>query len=440
MKKGANRREFIRQLGLVSLAAGVGTAFPVDSYSQEGLESLIKSSKNTKLKIYNGRVITPYRIIPQGTVVVIGGKIAEVSKGNIEVPGAIEIDAKGKNVSPGFIDLHVHGGGGHSFLDGSVNSFLKVAEMHAKHGTTSMYPTALSGELEELYKNLEIYASADKINEIGAQFLGVFLEGPYYSMEQKGAQNPKYIRDPKPEEYKEILSQTSVIKRWDSAPEREGAIEFIRYISSQGILPSYGHTSAVYEDILPAFENGCTLATHLYSGMNGVTRRDSFRFAGGVESAFLIDEMNVEVIADGRHLPASLLKLIYERKGADRIALVTDSMRAAGMPDGESILGSREKGMKVIVEDGVAKLPDRSSFAGSVATTDRLVRTMRSLANVPLTDAVRMMTITPANIMGVSNHKGSLVPGKDADILIFDDDIQIEKTIINGKIVYDKSK
>src|SRR5690606_11704868 len=207
---------------------------------------------------------------------------------------------------------------------------------------------------------------------------------------------------------------------------------------SKGVLPSMGHTSAVYEDVLVAYENGYTLATHLYSGMAGVTRRDSFRYAGGVESAFLIDEMSVEVIADGKHLPASLLKLIYQTKGPDRIALVTDSMRAAGMTEGESILGSREKGIKVIIYNGVAMLPDKSSFAGSVATTDRLVRTIRELAEVPITDAVRMMTSTPANIMGVSDHKGSLVPGKDADILIFDEDVQIDKTIIKGKIIYNR--
>lgn len=439
MNKGQYRREFLQKLGLISLAVGTGTAFPIISFGQANGEALISNNENSKLKIYNGRVITPYRIIPQGTVVAIGGKITEVGEGNIEVPGAIEIDAKGLNVSPGFIDLHVHGGGGHAFLDGSVNAFLKIAEAHAQHGTTSMYPTALSGDIEELYKNLEIYEVADKKNDLGAQFLGMFLEGPYYSMEQRGAQNPRYIRDPDPEEYKEILSRTSVIKRWDSAPERKGALEFARYIRSKGVLPSLGHTNAVYEEILVAFEYGYTLATHLYSGMAGVTRRDSFRFAGGVQSAYLIDEMNVEVIADGRHLPASLLKLIYQQKGAGRIALVTDSMRAAGMPDGESILGSRENGIKVIVEDGVAKLPDRSSFAGSVATTDRLVRTMITLADVPLKDAVRMMTITPANIMGVADRKGSLIPGKDADILIFDDNIQIEKTIIKGKVVYNKN-
>lgn len=436
--KGKNRREFIQKLGLASLAAGSGM-FSIDSFSKTNPQEKIQSNAESRVKIFNGRIITPYRSIPNGIIVVENGKIISVGNSNVEVPGAVEIDAKGMIISPGFIDLHVHGGGGHSFLDGSVESFLKVAETHAKHGTTSMYPTALSGEIEELYKNLEIYELADKQNTKGAQFLGVFLEGPYYSMKQKGAQDPRYIRDPNPKEYKEILERTSVIKRWDSAPERKGALEFARYLQSKGVLPSMGHTNAVYEEVLIAFENGYKLATHLYSGMAGVTRRDSFRFAGGVESAFLIDEMSVEVIADGKHLPASLLKLIYQRKGPDRIALVTDSMRAAGMPDGDSILGSLKNGIKVIVEDGVAKLPDRKAFAGSVATTNRLVRTMINLADVPLNDAVRMMSSSPANIMGISDKKGSLVPGKDADILIFNDDIQIDKTIIQGQVVYSKN-
>ncbi len=433
--KNENRREFIRKIGATSLAVG-GGLLPIMSFAQMGYA---QSQQNKKLKIFNGRVITPYRVLPSGTVVVENGKITEVSETNLDVPGAIEIDAKGLNISPGFIDLHVHGGGGHSFLDGTVEAYLKAAEMHARHGTTAMYPTATSGGKEELFRNLEVYEIADAQNTRGAQFMGMFLEGPYYSMEQRGAQDPRYIRNPDPEEYKEILSRTSVIKRWDSAPEKEGSLEFARYLKSKGVMASMGHTNAVYEDVLVAFENGYSLATHLYSGMAGVTRRNSFRFAGGVQSAFLIDEMNVEVIADGKHLPAPLLKLIYKRKGADKIALVTDSMRAAGMPDGDSILGSLENGIKVIVEDGVAKLPDRTSFAGSVATTDRLVRTMVTLADVPLKDAVRMASITPANIMGIADRKGSLVPGKDADILIFDNDIQIEKTIIGGNVVYSRN-
>ncbi len=198
------------------------------------------------------------------------------------------------------------------------------------------------------------------------------------------------------------------------------------------------HTDAIYEEVLEAFENGYTLATHLYSAMSGVTRRNAFRYAGVIESAFLLDEMDVEIIADGIHLPAPLLKLVYKIKGADRTALITDAMRAAGMPPGESVLGHLQHGLKVIVEDGVAKLPDRTSFAGSVATADRLVRTMVTLADVPLIDAVRMITLTPARILEISDKKGSLAAGKDADVVIFDSTIRVEMTMVKGRIVYDR--
>ena len=158
--------------------------------------------------------------------------------------------------------------------------------------------------------------------------------------------------------------------RWSAAPELKGAIAFARYMKSKGILTSIAHSDAIYEEVVEAFENGYSLVTHLYSGMSGVTRRKAFRYAGVIESAFIIDEIDVEIIADGIHLPPPLLKLVYKIKGADRTALITDAMRAAGMPPGESVLGSLRNGIKVIVEDGVAKLPDRESFAGSVATAD----------------------------------------------------------------------
>lgn len=198
-----------------------------------------------------------------------------------------------------------------------------------------------------------------------------------------------------PDEYKEILSHSSSIRRWSAAPELEGAIEFGKYIKAKGILPAIAHTDAIYEEALEAFNNGFTLATHLYSAMSGVTRRNAYRYAGVIETAFIIDEMDVEIIADGVHLPAPLLKLIYKIKGADRTVLITDAMRAAGMPEGDSILGNIHDGIKVIVEDGVAKLPDRSSFAGSVATADRLVRTMIHMAEVPLHEAITMIDHYP---------------------------------------------
>jgi N-acetylglucosamine-6-phosphate deacetylase len=187
-----------------------------------------------------------------------------------------------------------------------------------------------------------------------------------------------------------------------------------------------------------AFENGYTLATHLYSGMSGVTRRNAYRYAGVIESAYLIDDMDVEIIADGIHLPPPLLKLVYKIKGPGKTALITDAMRAAGMPAGESILGGLKNGLKVIVEDGVAKLPDRSAFAGSVATANLLVRNMIKMANIPLLEAVQMAATTPAAIMKIVDKKGSLVNDKDADISIFDADINVKMTMIKGKIVFDK--
>ena len=392
-----------------------------------------------RLKIFNGKIITPDKIIDGGSVFVTGDTITAVSNTDIEVEDAIEINANGKYISPGFIDIHVHGGGGHDFMDGTETAFLAIAETHARYGTTSMLPTTLSASKEEILQTLAVYEDANRNNVNGAQFLGMHLEGPYLSMNQRGAQDPKYIRDPNPEEYKEILSSSSSIKRWSAAPELKGALEFARYIKSKGVLPALAHTDAIYEEAAEAFENGYTLATHFYSAMSGVTRRNAFRYAGVVEAAYLIDEMDVEIIADGIHLPAPLLKLVYKIKGADRTALITDAMRAAGMPEGESILGSLHNGLKVIVEDGIAKLPDRSSFAGSVATADRLVRSMINMAGIPLIDAVKMITATPARILNVLDKKGTLAKGKDADIIIFDDNINVEMTIVKGRIIMNRA-
>ena len=389
------------------------------------------------IKIFNGNILTPYRMIKNGTVVITGRQIAQVSERDIETPNAVEIDAKGNYISPGFIDMHIHGGGGYDFMDGTEEAFLKIAETHVRYGTTSMVPTTLTSEKEDLLRTLDLYERAHKKNRNGSQFLGMHLEGPYFSPRQCGAQDPRYIRNPDPEEYEQILAYSSSIARWSAAPELPGAIAFGKRLVQTGVLAAVAHTDAIYEEVLKAYESGYTLATHLYSAMSGVTRKNAFRYAGTIESAFLLD-MDVEIIADGIHLPAPLLKLIYKIKGADKIALITDAMRAAAMPEGESILGPASTGLKVIVEEGVAKLPDRTSFAGSVATADRLVRTMIEMADITLLEAVRMISLTPARIMKVESHKGSLVEGKDADIIIFDRNIQVQTTIVQGRIVYQK--
>lgn len=394
---------------------------------------------DNQIKIVNGKVITPYRIIQNGTVLINGNTISQVSEYDIDAPGATVIDAQGKYVSPGFIDIHIHGGGGHDFMDGTETAFLKIAETHARYGTTAMVPTTLTSTREELLHTLDLYKQADQNNTMGARFLGMHLEGPYFAMSQRGAQDPRYIRNPDPKEYKEVIAYTDVIKRWSAAPELPGAIEFARYLKANGILPALAHTDAIYEEAIEGFRNGYTLATHLYSAMSGVTRRDAFRYAGVIECAYLVDEMDVEIIADGIHLPPPLLKLVYKIKGATKTALITDAMRAAGMPPGESVLGNIHTGLKVIVEDGVAKLPDLSAFAGSVATADRLVRNMVQMADVPLLDAVKMMTATPAAIMSVGHLTGQIAAGMVADIVLFDADINIALTMVKGKVIYSSS-
>ncbi|SHF36279.1 N-acetylglucosamine-6-phosphate deacetylase [Pedobacter caeni] len=392
-----------------------------------------------KIKIYNGKIITPHRTIDGGCILIEGGKILEVSASDIPVENALEINAMGNYIGPGFIDLHVHGGGGHDFMDNEPDGFLAIAALHAKHGTTALMPTTLSSEHQDLMDTLSTYEAADARNVNGAQFIGIHIEGPYFSMEQRGAQDPRYIRAPVPAEYQEIVASSGAIKRWSAAPELKGALEFGQYLTERGILPSIAHTNAIYEEVLPAFEKGFRHATHFYSCMSGVSRRNAYRYAGVIESAYLLDAMTVEIIADGIHLPPPLLKLVLKIKGADRTALVTDAMRAAGMPPGPSILGSRRDGLEVIVEDNVAKLKDRTAFAGSVATMDRLVRNMVTMADATLEDAVKMASLTPANIIGIADRKGSLVAGKDSDIVIFDHEINIVRTIVSGRSVYEKS-
>lgn len=390
-----------------------------------------------RLIIRNGNVVFQDGIRKLDVVCDSGsGKVLSLCGRAEAASGDEVIDAEGFYVSPGFVDIHVHGGGGHDFMDGTVEAYLGAARAHAVHGTTSMAPTTLTCSDEELLNAFSVYKDAKKHNVDGAEFLGLHLEGPYFSPKQSGAQDPKYLQLPTRESYMKILGSSDDIIRMSVAPELEGAMELGDYLKSKGILASVAHTDAVCEQVEEAFKHGYTHATHLYCAMSSVVRRNAFRRAGAVEAAYLLDDMTVEIIADGVHLPEPLLRFVYKFKGPQKTALCTDAMRAAGMPEGESILGSLKNGQKVIVEDGVAKLMDRSAFAGSVATADRLVRTMVKMANVPLCDAVTMMSATPSRIIGAYGRKGSLEAGKDADVLVFDDNVNVKCTIVSGKTIY----
>lgn len=395
-----------------------------------------------KTVIYNGNVITPERIIKNGYVVIENGKITDVGADvDVNSLDCEKIDAKGNYVSPGFIDIHCHGGGGCDFMDGTEEAFITAAETHAKFGTTAMLPTTLTSTDEELANSFKIFNNVKNKEYNGAKLLGMHLEGPYFSKEQAGAQDPKYIKSPTKENYEMIYEMSDgCILRWSAAPELEGSGEFGAFLKEKGILASIGHSNATYDDVIHAYENGFNLLTHFYSGMSTITRKDGFRILGVIESGYIIEGMQVEIIADGCHLPKELLKMIYKLKGVENVCLITDSMRAAGMGDGESILGSLKNGQKVIVEggtEGVAKLMDKSAFAGSICTTDRLVRTMYKKADIPLCDVIKMMTKNPAKLINAKT-KGSIALQYDADIVIFDDDINVSMTMVEGKVVYSK--
>ncbi|MFT4203161.1 MAG: N-acetylglucosamine-6-phosphate deacetylase [Chitinophagaceae bacterium] len=391
--------------------------------------------------ITNAHIITPFRIL-YGSIRIRNGAIVEIVEDNLKpYSGEEHMDVGGNYLAPGFIDIHVHGGGGFDFMDNTEEAFIRITQTHAQYGTTAMLPTSLTSDTSELVRLLETYKSVLHNNLVHTRLLGIHLEGPYFAMNQRGAQDSRFIRNPDPQEYLPILENYApYIARWSAAPELPGALEFGKAAQQAGIMVSIAHTDALYEDVVRSLESGFSLATHLYSGMSGMVRKNAYRYAGTIETCLLLDEIPVELIADGIHLPRPFLQLILKNKGTDKIVLVTDAMRASGTDATHSRLGSVWHGLDVIIEDNIAKLPDRSSFAGSVATADILIRTMVNVAGVGLADAVKMLTYNPAKLLGKESEIGSVGIGKKADIVVFDDNIQVQYTIIDGKVIYDSNK
>lgn len=382
----------------------------------------------------NARIITTTGI-KQGELLTVGNKIhSVVYNGVIQEPYDEIIDVDGKYLSPGFIDIHTHGGGGYDFMDGNLEAIYKASKSHMQYGTTSIVPTTITGTHKSLLDFTDLFNQVDLSREGCPNILGLHLEGPYFSYNQRGAQDPRYLRNPDKKEYLEVLAKTNRIIRWSFAVELEGSKEFLRVLREHDIVSSLAHSDATCEEVYESFENGLSALTHFYSAMSTVTRKNSYRVAGAIEAGYLLDDLYVEVIADGKHLPKELLQLIYKVKGPDKICLVTDSMRGAGMPDGNYVLGNKDTGLDVIVEDEVAKLPDGSSFAGSVATADRLVRTFYRLTEAPLYQVVKMMTFNPARLLKIDSYTGSIGEGKDADLIIFDEKIQVDFVMVRGRI------
>ena len=361
-----------------------------------------------------------------GYLYIEDGKIVELSKQDL--PCEATYDFTGNYVSPGFIDLHTHGAGGYAFMNSTVDDVIEGCKYHLKYGTTCILPTISAAAfpvMEEAVINIQ------KAMESGEAptALGAHLEGPYLSIKQCGAQNTAYITPPVKEDYERLIREHGcAVKRWSYAPENDAGGVFCKFLTDNGVIASAGHTDAIYDDMKVAMENGCNLVTHLYSCTSTITRDHGFRRLGVIETAYLEDDMYVEIIADGKHLPPELIRLVLKNKDTDKVALITDSLEIAGTSIKEGVIMSDTE---VVVEDGVCKLKDRSAFAGSVATANVLIRTLVKDCNCPVPTAVKMLTKVPAELLKV--NKGELKAGKDADIVVFDEDINVKQVFLAGK-------
>lgn len=386
-----------------------------------------------KALIKNGMVILEDRI-ERTDILIEDGKIKKIGKIKEDCP---VIDAGGLYVSPGFIDIHTHGGNGYDYMAGTLEAFVAATTLHMQHGTTSIVPTTVASDLEYTVQFLKKFDQIKDNKEIPVHLLGVHLEGPYLSLAQKGAIPAQYIKNPEKEEYLRLLSTSPSIIRWTIAPELEGAYELGDELYRRGINASIGHSSAEDFQVHLAVEHGFRSVTHMYSMTSGIVRKNCYRHPGINEAAYLEDELYLEAIADGHHLPDTLLRLILKNKGYDKVILVTDSMSAAGFQDGLFYLGNPEDHHQVLIKNGVGFMPDMSSFAGSVACTDQLIRTMLKI-DVPLNEAVKMLTLNPAKLLHLDKEIGSLKVGKKADIIFFDQSIDIKQVYVDGILKYKK--
>ncbi len=377
-------------------------------------------------QIINGHILTPQGWIKDGSVFVRNGKIMEITNCNLAVIGAKIFDAKGMYIVPGFVSMHIHGGDGHDFTEATEDAFKAIVDAHLKHGSTSIFPTLSSTTIDNIRKAGAV--CEEMMRTHGNIVQGLHVEGPYLNRKMAGAQWGEFLKDPDPAEYIPLLESVSCIKRWDISPELPGGLDFGRFVTSKGIKAAITHTEAEYEDIRKAFAAGFTHAAHFYNAMPGFHKRREYKYEGTVESVYLTDGMSVEVVADGVHLPPTILKLVYKLKGPDQTCLVTDALKYSAF-DGQI------DDPRYVIEDGVCKLVENMTLAGSLSSADRLVQTMVGKVGIPLEDAVRMAAETPARISGIADRKGTLEKGKDADIVILDSSIRLRCVFSCGEIV-----
>jgi N-acetylglucosamine-6-phosphate deacetylase len=386
----------------------------------------------------NARLIFPDGIRDRLEVVVEEGKIAEIHDSWHGHPARESagwkpesqeiVDLDGNYLAPGFIDLHVHGARGRDTMEASEKAFQAICDYHACGGTTSLLLTTAAAPLENIVDVLKAVRGVSTIQQIA----GVHVEGPFISKAKCGAQRAEFIQDPSPADVQALLKHADVIKRVTIAPELPGALEAIEKFRVHGISVSGGHSDAWDEDARAAFEHGMRSVTHTFNCMSSARRRGVYRVGGLLEFALSEPQISCELIADGHHVSATLMKMLYRAKGTGGICLVTDATAGAGLPDGSqfSLFGN-----DCVVEGGVCLLADRSALAGSASQMIDLVRTMVQKVDVALHEAVAMATQNPARAVGLET-KGQLAVGADADLVVLSPDLRVLRTFAAGEEIW----
>lgn len=393
-----------------------------------------------KTRLLHVTLVTETGVIAHSAIDVEEGKIVALYEGKNPDDERDQneirlIDGKGMYAVPGFVDIHVHGGGGIEFMNASWEEIQMGCMAHARHGTTTLLPTTLAAGKELTKKMIE---NVRKAKQNGKERLigGIHLEGPFLSPLQSGAQSREDLALPNEKLLDELIDiWPKGVRIIGAAPELPGGMELGDWIRKRGILASIAHSDADYQTCMTALKHGYTDITHIYSGCSMVHRENGYRHGGVVEAGLLEDDFSVQVIADGKHLPPELLRLIVKNKGADRISLITDALFAAGTDFPDGMVLRQANGIEAILEDGVMKLPSRQAFAGSIATMDQLVQTMVHLAKVPIWDAIKMASSTPARRIGLEKEKGYLKVGYDADIVLLDHELNVQYVMVGGTIL-----
>lgn len=388
------------------------------------------------LLIKNARVVLADTVAEDCAVLICNGKIKEVGCKNVP-EGTEVLDAQGNYLLAGFIDTHVHGGGNADFMDGTVESFHIVTETHLRYGTTALCPTSMTASEEDTERFVKTYLEFLRTPRKGAKTLGLHLEGPYFSganEKSKGAQRGDFLRYPDMAEVKHLyeLSKGHIV-RWDAAPELPGTTEFAEYLSAKGVICSMGHSQATTEEAERCIAAGFSHVTHCYNACTTYRKVGQKVLDGVVEAAYLHDDVVIELICDGCHIPRGILAMALKIKGPEKVCGITDAMRIAGTDLKVGYLGTKDCGSEVIVDDGVAKLKDMSCFAGSIATSERCLQTLCGKYGFPIWDASKLLSLAPAKLLGVDGQMGSIEAGKVADLVLADDDYHVTDVFLNGK-------